>query len=378
MQARFCSHIADIGRDAWEALRPDDHPFLAYDFLHGLELSGSISSRLGWMPHHLLLADDHGPRAVAPCYLKANSHGEFVFDHAWAEAYQRHGLAYYPKLLCAAPYSPVTGPRVLCGPRPSADCEAAALQALAAQIERLGLSSAHVNFHPAELRTPPDWIERHDIQFHWQHRGWKDFDDFLSALTAKKRKNIRQERAAVARSGLQLRRCHGSAITEPDMLAMYGFYLQTFDAKGNYPALTEAFFLHLLRNMPNQLMLTLAERDGVAVAGALFLFSRDTLYGRYWGCSEEHPGLHFELCYYQGIEFCLERGLRCFEPGAQGEHKLARGFSPRRTCSMHFIADPRFRSAIAEAVRAEGLWRNQYEVELRAHSPYRSDACDAG
>ena len=373
--ARFVSSVGDVGRAAWKALRLDDHPFTSFEMLDSLEASGSLSERLGWRAHHLELSLDGNTVGVAPCYLKANSHGEFVFDHAWAEAFHRYGRHYYPKLLCAVPYTPVSGRRVLAGRSDPSRCDLAACAALESECARLGLSGAHINFLPDGQRVPEHWIVRHDIQFHWRRDDWESFEEFLAALTAKKRKNIRQERARVARQGIGIRRVSGADLTDHDMRVMYGFYLQTFDRKGNYPALTESFFLRLRESMADQLLLTFAEHQGETVAGACFLFDSSTLYGRYWGCSEDLPGLHFELCYYQGIEFCLERGIGRFEPGAQGEHKVARGFMPVRTRSAHYIADPAFREAIADAMRRERSWIEAYQQDVLAHAPYRDTPC---
>ncbi len=375
--ASFLPDIAAIPAAQWDALRPDDNPFLSHAFLAGLEAHGCLQPRYGWQPHHLQIVEDGQLRAVAPVYLKVNSHGEFVFDHAWAEAYWRHGIDYYPKLLCAVPYSPVTGPRLLVGPQATPQQRAEALTALREEVDRHGLSSAHITFEqPGD--EAPDWLERFDWQFHWQQPAeqheWRDFDDFLGALNAKKRKNIRHERAQVAAAGVRFRWLHGDEAGEADLAAMYDFYLGTFAEKSNLPVLTLGYFQHLARAMPRQFLLVLADRGSRTIAGALFLRSRTTLYGRYWGCSEPLPGLHFETCYYQGIEYCLANGLSRFEPGAQGEHKLARGFLPTRTRSLHYIPDPRFRQAIGDALQREAVWQLGYREQLMRHSPYRQHA----
>jgi uncharacterized protein len=370
---RFTDSIDAVAAADWDALRPDDNPFLSHAFLAGLERHGCLQSRLGWRPHHLLLHE--GPRllAAAPGYLKGNSHGEFVFDHRWAEAYARHGLAYYPKLLCAVPYSPVPGPRLLCGPGDEPTLRRALLQALEEETARLGLSSAHLNFDDRPAPGLPGWLPRHDWQFHWHDRGFGDFDGFLAALNAKKRKNIRQERRQVADAGVRFRVLHGDEATEADLARMHGFYVASFIGKGNLPVLTLEFLRHLAASLPRQLLLVLAERGGATIAGALLLRSADTLYGRYWGCREPLPGLHFETCYYQGIEYCLRHGLARFEPGAQGEHKLARGFMPVRTHSLHHFADPRFAAAVAASLAEEASWLSSYHEALMRHSPYRAD-----
>lgn len=374
MDARFHDRIEEIPAAAWNALLPDDHPFVDHAFLDGLERHGCIDARTGWQPHHLGLYDGDLLVAAAPLYLKGNSHGEFVFDWSWASAYAEHGFNYYPKLLCAVPYSPVTGPRLLVGDGADADARRGlAIAAIKAQAKRLGLSSAHLNFAievDADCFADSDWLPRFDWQFHWRNAGWHDFDAFLGALAHKKRKNIRQERARVARAGVSCEIRHGNELSDAEWAALHDFYLATFDDKGNYPALTLAFFRHLGATMPRRVVAVLCRRNGVLVAGALLLRSATTLYGRYWGCRETIEGLHFEACYYQGIEYCLREGLTTFEPGAQGEHKLARGFLPTKTRSFHWIADPRFRAAIRDALKHEARALVEYRDELLAHSPF--------
>ncbi len=377
IQAQFVSHIAEIAAAQWDALRPDDNPFLSHAFLLGLEQHGCLTPRNGWRPHHLVLRENARVVAFAPCYVKGNSHGEFVFDHAWAEAYWRNGIDYYPKLLCAVPYSPVTGPRLLTGLTDEPRLRQAAMFALQEEVARQQWSSAHITFDQSDSDAS-SWLERFDWQFHWRapavgEEQWHRFDDFLASMTAKKRKNIRQERAQVARAGVRFRQLSGSQASDADLAAIFDFYLATLAEKGNLPVLTLAFLQHLAQTIPEQLLLILAEREGRPIAGALLLRSSTTLYGRYWGCSEALPGLHFETCYYQGIDYCLAKGLTLFEPGAQGEHKLARGFLPSRTRSLHYIADPRFRAAIKDSLVREAQWQHSYRDELMQHSPYRAD-----
>lgn len=374
MKARFHERIEDIPAAAWNALLPDDNPFVDHAFLAGLERHGCIDARSGWRPHHLALYERDRLVAAAPLYLKGNSHGEFVFDWSWAHAYAQHGLDYYPKLLCAVPYSPVAGPRLLAGRGAAAEpLRAAAIGAIGAEARRLGLSSAHLNF-PAEADATAfaggDWLARFDWQFHWHNQGWRDFDDFLAALAHKKRKNIRQERHRVAVAGVECTIHHGDELEDADWSALHRFYLATFDDKGNYPALTLGFFRHLGRAMPRRVLAVLCRRGAETIAGALLLRSATTLYGRYWGSREHVEGLHFEACYYQGIDYCLREGLAAFEPGAQGEHKIARGFLPVRTRSFHWIADARFRDAIARALLHEARLLERYRDELLEHSPY--------
>jgi predicted N-acyltransferase len=375
MKARFHGRLRDIPAGQWNALRGDDSPFLAHAFLAGLEEHGCADARNGWQPHHLGLYDGDRLVAAAPLYLKHDSHGEFVFDWSWAHAYAEHGLDYYPKLLCAVPYSPVGGARLLVGSgNDGRGLRAALVDAMQAEATRHGLSSAHLNFAAAadlDAFAGRGWLPRFDWQFHWRNDdGWCSFDDFLGALSHKKRKNIRHERAQVTRAGIACEVRHGDELDDAEWQALHDFYLATFEEKGNYPALTLPFFRHLGRAMPRNVVAVLCRRGERLVAGSLMLRGADTLYGRYWGCREPVPGLHFEACYYQGIDYCLREGLHAFEPGAQGEHKLARGFLPTRTHSYHWIADPRFRAAIAAALRREALALEDYRRDLLAHSPY--------
>lgn len=376
LRARFVGELGEVDAAAWDALRGGEDPFTSHAFLHGLESTGCIEAGYGWRAHHLLLEDSEGRlRAAAPAYLKGNSHGEFVFDHAWADAFYRAGRAYYPKLLVAVPYSPVSGPRLLAG----GDRELE--RALAVQLEGFarehGLSGAHINFHEAALDPGASWLRRGDLQFHWNNGGFAGFDDFLAALVSKKRKNIRAERGQVAKAGIRIRRVGGDEASAAEIDTAHRLYLRTFEEKGNHPALRRGFFHHLARSLGPRMLLVLAERNEEIVAMALCLRSDDTLYGRYWGCFEEVPGLHFECCYYQGIEYCIEQGLARFEPGAQGEHKLARGFLPAPTRSSHFLPWTPFREAVSVALERERAWLASYREELMAHSPFREGAAPA-
>jgi predicted N-acyltransferase len=372
LRHRFIPRLAEVDAARWDALRGSDDPFTSHAFLSGLEETGCLRPRWGWTPHHLIIEDEADTLlAAAPCYLKTNSHGEFVFDHAWAEAYYRAGLEYFPKLLVAVPYSPVTGPRLLCGG--DARLRAELLRALEGFAREHQLSGAHINFHPADKAPGGEWLARTDLQFHWHNAGYASFEDFLAALSSKKRKNLRQERAQVARAGIRLRRVHGDEASAEEIATAHRLYCRTFDDKGNHAALTLDFFRHLARTLGRGVLLVLAERDERIIAMALCLRSADTLYGRYWGCFEEVPGLHFECCYHQGIDYCIEQGLQRFEPGAQGEHKLARGFLPTPTHSSHYLPMPAFREAVARSLNDERRWVAQYRQELLAHSPYRHE-----
>jgi hypothetical protein len=370
--ARIHDSLSQIDAEPWDALHDGSNPFVTHAFLAGLETHACLREDWGWAPRHLTLWKGAQLIAAAPGYRKTNSHGEFVFDHAWAHAYAQHGLDYYPKWLFAVPYSPVTGPRLLA--HENLPCRAL-LQAITEICEREGTSSAHVNFH-TEAETPAfdaQWLERIDVQYHWRNSAhWRTFDDFLAAFDHKHRKNIRQERAKVSRAGIRFRIVHGDEASASDLATMHDLYRQTFAEYGNHPALTLPFLEHLARAMPRSLVLMLAIRDGETIAGALCLRGGDTLYGRYWGSLEQVPGLHFETCYYQGIDYCLREGLTRFEPGAQGEHKLARGFLPAFVRSRHWIANLPFREALRDWCAEESASVRRYAATLAAHTPFKS------
>ena len=370
--ARSIDVLAEIEAAQWDALHDGSNPFVAHAFLSGLETQGALLARNGWTARHLTIWDGGVLVAAAPGYLKGNSHGEFVFDHAWAHAYARHGQDYFPKWLCAVPYTPVTGPRLLAR---DAAARGVLIDLIVTISRDAGLSSAHVNFLQADEDAAfgGDWLSRIDVQYHWRNSGgWRDFDEFLAAMDHKHRKNIRQERARVARSGVEFRVVHGDEASEADLAAMHGFYLQTFAEYGNTPTLTLAFFRHLAHAMPRNLVLFLAERNGHPIAGALCLRGSGTLFGRYWGATETVPGMHFEACYYQGIDYCLREGLASFEPGAQGEHKLARGFLPTLVRSRHWIADPAFAEALKPWCAEETASVSRYKALLESHTPFRA------
>lgn len=381
LTTRFHSSLDEIEASAWNALLPDDNPFLDHAFLAGLERHGCLQAEQGWLPRHLGMYRGAALVAAAPMYVKLNSHGEYVFDWSWANAYARHGLDYYPKLLCAVPYSPVNGPRLLIGNGADPDSlRQTLIAAMQSETARHRWSSGHLNFctqAEAHVFDGTEWLSRFDWQYHWHNRGWRDFDEFLGALKHKKRKNIRHERAQVAAAGVTCEVRHGGELDAQDWKSLHDFYLSTFDDKGNFPALTLDFFRHLGSAMPQHVVAVLCWRSGICIAGALMLRSSDTLYGRYWGCSEHVDGLHFEACYYQGIEYCLRHGLQRFEPGAQGQHKLARGFLPAMTRSFHWIADLHFRAAVRDALKNEASALRDHGAELMQHSPY-TDRFDAG
>ncbi|WP_445191058.1 GNAT family N-acetyltransferase [Sphingomonas sp. Tas61C01] len=346
--ARLADGVAAIPADQWDACAGTGNPFVGHGFLAALEASGSVGARSGWQPIPIVVDDADGvPIAVAPAYGKSHSQGEYVFDHGWADAWERAGGAYYPKLQVAAPFSPVPGPRLLLRDDSAAPALIAAIEAVADQHK---LSSAHATFiAPAQLPffERAGWLIRQGTQFHWANDGYATFDDFLAALASRKRKAIRKERAAAV-EGLTIRHLTGTDIEARHWDAFWRFYQDTGSRKWGQPYLTRSFFSLLGEALGDRVLLILAERDGVPIAGALNLIGDDTLYGRYWGCTEEVPFLHFELCYYQAIDAAIARGLKTVEAGAQGEHKLARGYVPVPTWSAHYIPDPGFRRAIAD------------------------------
>jgi hypothetical protein len=350
--------VADIGREAWDACAsPSGDPFLSFDFLDACEASGSAVPREGWAGRHLSLRDETGRvLGVMPLWLKGHSQGEYVFDHSWADAYQRAGGRYYPKLLAAVPFTPVTGPRFLAHPDADAvPVRQALLQGAIALTEQLGVSSLHVNFP-----TEGDWtamgeaglLQRQDKQYVWRNDGYATFDAFLAALSANRRKTIRRERRE-AQAGLDIRVLTGADITEAHWDAFFAFYMDTGERKWGRPYLTRDFFTRIGATMADRIALLMAFRDGVAIAGALNLIGRDALYGRQWGALEDVPFLHFELCYYQAIDFAISRGLSRVEAGAQGQHKIARGYLPSPVYSAHFIADPALREPVARYLDGE-------------------------
>ena len=376
---RVQDRVADIGREAWDACAsPSGDPFVSFDFLDACEASGSAVPREGWAGRHLSLGDETGRvLGVMPLWLKGHSQGEYVFDHSWADAYERAGGRYYPKLLSAVPFTPVAGPRFLAHPdADSATVREALLQGALALTERLGVSSLHVNFP-----TRDDWtamgaaglLQRQDMQYVWRNGGYQSFDDFLSALSSSRRKTIRRERRE-ATAGLDIRTLTGADITEGHWDAFFAFYMDTGSRKWGRPYLTRDFFSRIGRTMADRIALVMAFRGETPIAGALNLIGRDALYGRQWGALEEVPFLHFELCYYRAIDFAIEHGLSRVEAGAQGEHKMARGYLPSPVYSAHFIADPALRAPVADYLARE---RPAVEAEIgimaEELSPFRKD-----
>jgi predicted N-acyltransferase len=369
--AKIAAGVSGLNAQAWDRIAGDSDPFVSHAFLSALERSGSVGPGTGWTPAPILVEEDSSHLlAAAPAYLKSHSQGEYVFDHGWADAWERAGGDYYPKLQVAVPFTPVPGPRLL-GSRP---------QHLLVAIETVtmqnDMSSAHITFvddsgaAEAERRG---WLMRHGIQYHWFNRGYGSFHEFLAALRSTKRKAIRKERAA-AREGLDFVALRGAEIGAAEWDAMWAFYQDTGSRKWGHPYLTREFFDLAGEALGDKLLLFLALRDGRPIAGALNLVGDDALYGRYWGCTEEVPFLHFELCYYQAVEWAIEHRLASVQAGAQGEHKLARGYEPVITRSAHFIPNPSFKAAVADFLQTERTAISGEVAWLRAALPYRSSS----
>jgi hypothetical protein len=382
---RVIPGIGAIAADDWDACAAPEaagggralSPFTTHRFLLALEASGSASAGTGWAPHHLVASVEGQILGVMPLYLKGHSQGEYVFDHSWAHAWERAGGAYYPKLQSAVPFTPVTGPRLLArgwGEVEASAVRAALLQGAVNLAERNALSSLHITFCTAgeyELGGEVGLLRRTDQQFHWRNRGYAGFDDFLAGLSSRKRKQIRKERAQALASGVTIHRVTGGDLRPGHWDAFWRFYQDTGGRKWGRPYLTRDFFDRIHRTMADDILLVLCERDGRWVAGALNFIGRETLYGRYWGCVEDHPCLHFECCYYQAIDFAIEAGLATVEAGAQGPHKLARGYEPVLTRSLHWIPDPGFRRAVADYLERERAAVAEENAALRELTPFR-------
>lgn len=354
------------------------NPFVSHDFLYSLEQSGSVGGRTGWQPHHLLADDAAGTLLGATaCYVKTHSRGEYVFDHGWADAFERAGGDYYPKLQVSVPFTPVTGPRLLARPGPLAATVRGGLADALAEITTANeLSSAHVTFLTQDEWTAlgeRGFLQRTDQQFHWQNEGYTSFDDFLSRLASRKRKAIRRERKEALAPGIEVRWLTGTDLTEEVWDAFFAFYMETGSRKWGRPYLTREFFSIVGATMADRILVVMARRAGRWIAGAINFIGGDTLYGRNWGAIEHHPFLHFELCYYQAMDYAIAHKLTRVEAGAQGEHKLARGYLPKTTYSAHFIANPGLRRAIADYLVRERAYVEAASEELAGYAPFRKD-----
>ncbi len=382
VKASLAGSAAEIGAEAWNACAnpggvADPHPFTRYEFFAALEASGSATARTGWRACHLLLARDGRPEGLLPLYLKTHSQGEYVFDHGWAEAFARAGGHYYPKLQASVPFTPVTGPRLLAAAGSDATAvRRSLLEAGRNATEALGASSLHITF-----MTETEWnaaaacgyLQRTDQQFHWENRGYASFDAFLAELSSSKRKNLRKERASVREAGITFDWLTGSDLSEAHWDAFFAFYMDTGSRKWGRPYLTREFFSRIGESMSQSVVLILARRGQRYIAGALNFVGEGVLYGRNWGTLEYVPFLHFEACYYQAIDFAIAHGLTKVEAGAQGEHKLLRGYLPVATHSAHFIAHAGLRRAVADYLSRERVAVEHEIEELAAHAPFRRD-----
>ena len=378
--ARLAGRALDVGRAAWNACANSEgaaspHPFTRYEFFDAVEGSGSASARTGWQPLHLVVERDSRIEGILPLYLKNHSQGEYVFDHAWADALERTGGDYYPKLQASVPFTPATGRRFLIAQGADAlETTGALLGAGASAVKELKASSLHITFITEDewrMAGAAGYLQRTDQQFHWENRGYGTFDQFLAELSSSKRKNLRKEREAVCAEGVEFDWLSGSDLTEAIWDTFFAFYMDTGGRKWGHPYLTREFFSRVGQSMADQILLVMAKRNGRYIAGALNFFGDGVLYGRNWGCCEFVPFLHFETCYYQAIEFAIARGLRKVEAGAQGEHKLLRGYLPTPTYSAHYIAHPGLRHAVDDYLVRERSAVAEYIEELAEHGPFR-------
>ena len=373
-RTRILSSLSEVEAAAWDALvgmQDDPNPFLSHAFLDALHASGSASIDSGWQPQFLTLWQQDVLVAAMPLYAKSHSYGEYVFDWAWADAYRRNGLEYYPKLLSAIPFTPVTGGRLLAR---DANAREALIDTLKAVQENSGLSSTHVLYPPqaeAEALQAAGFLLRSGVQFHWLNNGYRSFEQFLDTLERKKRKNIRAERRKVQEAGVIFRQIRGAAASPADWRFFKRCYDHTYSAHHSTPYLNLDFFLRIGATMPDNILLIVAEKAGKPIASSMLIHSAQTMYGRYWGAIEDVPCLHFETAYYQPLEFCIANGIACFEGGAQGEHKMARGFLPQKTWSAHWLAHPAFADAIERFLERENGGMEAYIDELNERTPFR-------
>ncbi len=377
LDARIVSSLDEVDSSAWNRLGESGYPFIRHEFLHALEQHHCLLE-FGWQPVYFLISTDDQLIGACPCYIKSNAYGELVFDHNWARAYENSGQAYYPKLVSAIPYTPATGPRLLTSP----ELDAPTRQQLRNQLIQLiqtfcqqqGLSGWHILFERESLlktHREQNLMLRYDCQFHWKNHGYRDFEHFLDQLSSRKRKNIRKERASVAAEDLLIERKSGGDISPQEWHRIHQLYAGIFDRKYGTPTLSEGFFNAVGQQLDKQVMAVLVSNQQEIIAASLFFVSDDTLYGRVWGCDEYHNHLHFECCYYQGIDFCIENNLQYFDPGAQGEHKISRGFLPTRTCSAHWFVDQNFHHMIDNYLQHEESHIDAYCEEMSARSPYK-------
>jgi predicted N-acyltransferase len=374
-QIQLAKNIETVDAEQWNRLAGDQNPFLRHEFLLALEQTGCVGDGTAWQPRHLLLIEKGTLVGAVPLYLKYDSYGEYVFDWAWANAYQQNGLSYYPKLVAAVPFTPVTGSRMLANPGEHQDTiRRQLIEAALALANSLNVSSLHWLFTPSSetgLLVQHQHLKRTGYQFHWANAGYSSFDDFLETFSSSKRKKVKRERRHVRDAGIEMEIVEGRAIDDSLWRKFYAFYRSTIECRGAIPYLNLDFFREIGRSMADNIVLVLARQEDRYVAGALNLKGRDTLFGRYWGSLEEYNSLHFETCYYRAIDYCIENGLQRFEAGAQGEHKLSRGFLPSSTYSAHWLRHPEFYRAISEFLEREQHGVEDYVDLLERHSPYK-------
>lgn len=382
MKCTIIDQIRDVPSEQWNALSLDGNPFLKHEFLSALEKHRCVGERFGWLPQHVIATDEEGRLVGAvPMYLKDNSYGEFVFDWNWADAYQRSGLPYYPKLVVSIPYTPATGPRLLVSPQVQYKNVAKALiDTTLQQAQSLHVSSLHwlfTNQRDSSALQDRHFLTRTGCQFHWHNQNYRDFEDFLSHLSSRKRKQIKRERRHVTDAHVSIQICHGNEVTEQQLHKFHQHYQSTFYRLGGYATLSEGFFKQISSSMPENVVFVFAYYNKQHVASAFCVRGDSTLYGRHWGCDADFNSLHFEACYYQGIDYCIEQGLNHFEPGAQGEHKVSRGFVPTATTSQHWIQNDQFRPIIAEFLHREHQGILQYMESLNEHLPFKDTSSNS-
>ncbi len=377
MKVSLINRINAISRDDWNKITGIEYPFIRHEFLHALEKSSCVSEETGWMPQHCLVYDRDELIALMPMYRKTHSHGEYVFDFEWANAYRQHGLSYYPKWLTAIPFTPCEGERLFV--KTGMDKEIvleAILNHITENAERENISSWHCLYPTSaetELFKSADLCIREGVQFRWMNKGYRDFKDYLDSFNSKKRKNLLRERRYIRDQGIVLKQIHGKDITEQELDVFFQFYQLTYLKRGNPPYLNIEFFKEIALTMPEQLLLILAIKDNTYVGTAFSLLGEESYYGRYWGCYEEYHSLHFEACYYQGLEYCINNQLTRFDSGAQGEHKIARGFEPVTTYSAHWLSDPEFAAAIKGFTKREAGLMKKYRSNAAELLPFKND-----
>tara|TARA_R110000737_G_scaffold267493_4_gene275004 strand:- start:7938 stop:9065 length:1128 start_codon:yes stop_codon:yes gene_type:complete len=371
LKIEIVNSISDIAEQDWQRLNRDRSVFTNYQFFQCLETSDSVSNTQGWQPHHLQLSDSHKGEinAILPMYVKSHSWGEYVFDWAWADAYQKHNIPYYPKLVATTPFTPVTSNKLL-----SSDVSLTEIfEVLSDHCQHQPLNSWHLLYCSPAQQEVDDVYQRNTVQFHWLNYNYRDFEDFLARFTARKRKNTRKERLAITQQNIAIRRVFGKDISEKELAFFYLTYQLTYLKRGHTPHLSLAFFQSMVEKLPEHILLLIANCNGEDIACAWFFFDDSNLYGRYWGCTQSYNNLHFELCYYQGIEFCIEKKLSLFHPGTQGEHKIQRGFEAKLTTSYHWVKHAGFKAAIKAFCLQEQQQIRHYQVQCQQLLPFKSN-----